>query len=62
MMAQYIYRYQPSSGAWDPIELDIGGVAVSGIDVKDVDGDGALDIVTIGGSPTNNLVWYENSR
>jgi len=62
MMAQYIYRYQPSSGAWDPIELDIGGVAVSGIDVKDIDGDGALDIVTIGGSPTNNLVWYENSR
>jgi hypothetical protein len=61
-MAQYIFRYQPSSGAWDQIELDLGGVAVSGIDVKDIDGDGALDIVAIGGSPTNNLVWYENSR
>jgi len=42
------------------IELDLGGVAVSGIEVKDIDGDGALDIVAIGGSPTNNLVWYEN--
>ena len=55
-MAQYIFRYLPSSGAWDQIDLDIGGVAVSGIDVKDIDGDGALDIVTIGGSPTNNVV------
>ncbi|HET7545703.1 MAG TPA: VCBS repeat-containing protein [Polyangiaceae bacterium] len=61
-LAQYIFRYVPSSGAWDQIELDIGGVAVSGIDVKDIDGDGALDIVSIGGSPTNNVVWYENSR
>ena len=38
------------------------GVAVSGIDVKDINGDGALDIVAIGGSPTNNVVWYENSK
>ncbi len=34
MMAQYIYRYVPSSGKWDRIELDVGGVAVSGIAVK----------------------------
>ena len=61
-MAQYIFRYVPSSGTWDQIELDVGGVAVSGMDVKDINGDGALDIVTIGGSPTNNVVWYENSR
>lgn len=61
-MAQYIFRYVPSTGAWDQIDLDIGGVAVSCIEVKDINGDGALDIVTIGGSPTNNLVWYENSR
>jgi len=40
-MAQYIFRYVPSSGMWDQIELDI---------------------VTIGGSPTNNVVWYQNSR
>ena len=61
-LAQYIFRYVPKTGAWDQIDLDVGGVAVSDIEVKDLDGDGALDIVTIGGSPTNNLVWYENSR
>jgi len=61
-MAQYIFRYLPSTGMWEQRELDIGGVAVSGIDVQDINGDGALDIVSIGGSPTNNLVWYENSR
>lgn len=59
-LVQLIYRYLPSSSAWEPIELDIGGVAVSGIEVADMDGDGDLDIVTIGGSPTNNVVWYEN--
>ena len=61
-LAQYIFRYVPSSGTWDQIELDVGGVAVSGIEVEDLNGDGALDIVAIGGSPTNNVVWYENSR
>ncbi|HYP99186.1 MAG TPA: VCBS repeat-containing protein, partial [Polyangiaceae bacterium] len=61
-MAQYIFRYVPSSDNWDQIELDIGGVAVSGIEVADMNNDGALDIVAIGGSPTNNVVWYENSR
>ena len=62
MMGQYIFRYLPSSGTWEQRELDLGGVAVSGIDLSDINGDGALDIVTIGGSPTNNVVWYENSR
>jgi FG-GAP-like repeat len=61
-MAQLIYRYVPSTQTWDKIQLDIGGVAVSGIDVKDINGDGALDIVSIGTSPTNNVVWYENSH
>jgi hypothetical protein len=61
-MAQYIFRYQPTSREWDQIELDVGGVAVSGIEVADINSDGALDIVSIGGSPTNNVVWYENSR
>ncbi len=61
-MAQIIYRYTPSSGSWDKIPLDTGGVAVSGIDVGDLDGDGDIDIVTIGTSPTNNVVWYENMK
>ncbi|HXJ21652.1 MAG TPA: VCBS repeat-containing protein [Polyangia bacterium] len=61
-MAQIIYRYVPSSGTWDKIPLDTGGVAVSGIDVGDLDGDGDVDIVSIGTSPTNNVVWYENAK
>ena len=61
-MAQIIYRYVPSTRSWEKIALDTGSVAVSALDVADINGDGALDIVAIGGSPTNNLVWYENSR
>jgi len=60
-MAQLIYRYVPSSRTWDKISLDKGGVAVSAIEVGDLNGDGAIDIVSIGSSPTNNVVWYENS-
>lgn len=61
-MAQIIYRYVPSSRTWDKISLDKGGVAVSAIDIGDLNGDGAMDIVSIGTSPTNNVVWYQNSR
>lgn len=60
-MREVIYRYLPSTRSWEKIELDAGSVAVSGLDVADINGDGAPDIVAIGGSPTNNLVWYENS-
>lgn len=60
-MTQLIYRYVPSSGSWDKIELDVGGVAVSGMYAEDLNGDGAIDIVSIGTSPTNNVVWYESS-
>lgn len=59
--ALLILRYVPSSRTWERIEVDIGGVSVIGLDVADFNGDGALDIVAIGGS-SNNLVWYENSR
>ena len=58
-MVQNIYRYVPSTKTWDKIELDKGSVAVSYIDVADMNGDGAPDIVTIG---TGNIVWYENMR
>jgi hypothetical protein len=61
-MAQIIYQYDPTHGTWTKIPLDTGGVAVSGIDVGDLDGDGDIDIVSIGTSPTNNVVWYENQR
>ncbi len=61
-LAELIYRFVPSPRKWDKIEFDVGGVAVSGIAVADLDADGAIDIVAIGGSPTNNVVWYENMR
>ncbi len=55
-----IYRYRPDSGSWERIPLDIGGMALSGIDVSDIDGDGDLDILAVGRA-TANVVWYENS-
>ena len=59
--ALMIYRYLPSSDSWEKIPLDIGGVAVSGLYISDINGDGAPDIVAIGGA-TDNVVFYENSR
>jgi hypothetical protein len=56
-MVQAIFRYVPSTQKWDKIELDTGGVAVSGMEVVDLDGDGDVDIVSMGGS---TVVWYEN--
>lgn len=61
-MNELIYRYTPSTHAWDKIKLDSGAVAVSELEAHDMNGDGAIDIVAIGTSPTNNLVWYESSR
>jgi hypothetical protein len=61
-MNEYIYRYTPSSRSWEKIKLDSGAVAVSGMVVTDINGDGAPDILVVGTSPTNNLVWYENSK
>ena len=34
-------------------------MAVSGMDISDINGDGAPDILAIGRA-TNNVVWYEN--
>jgi hypothetical protein len=61
-MLELIYRYVPSSRTWEKIQLDKGNVAISGMEVRDMNGDGTLDIVVVGGSPTNNVVWYENTR
>jgi hypothetical protein len=54
-----IFRYRPDSDEWERIPLDIGGVAVSSLEVADLNGDGWPDILAIGGA-TNNVVWYEN--
>jgi hypothetical protein len=58
--ALMIFRYVPSSDSWQKIDVNRGDVAVIGIDIADVNGDGALDIVAIGGA-SNNVVWFENS-
>jgi hypothetical protein len=58
--AVIVYRYLPAMDAWEKIDVDRGEVAVIGLDVADFDGDGALDIVAVGGS-SNNLVWFRNT-
>ena len=55
-----IYRYLPSSMSWERIPLDVGGIGTSSTEAHDIDGDGDLDVLAIGGS-TDNVVWYENS-
>ncbi|MFP3947919.1 MAG: FG-GAP repeat domain-containing protein [Longimicrobiales bacterium] len=58
----FIYRYRPDAPdaeKWERIPMDLGGVAVSSLDVADLNDDGAPDIITIGGA-TDNVVWYEN--
>lgn len=56
----YIYRHQPDSESWGRIPVDVGGIAVSSLDVEDINGDGRLDILSVG-SATSNVVWYENA-
>jgi len=54
-----IYRYDPASGSWDRRSLD-SRVAVSGLAVADITGNGFLDIVAVG-SGTSDVVLYRNS-
>ncbi len=57
--ALLIFRFDPASQRWQRIELDVGGVAVSGIAVGDLNGDGFRDVVAVGSS-TGNVVVYMN--
>jgi hypothetical protein len=45
--------------SWNHQILDPLGMSASGCQVKDLNGDGRLDIVMIGGA-THNIKWYEN--
>ena len=55
-----IFRLNTSSGEWDRINLDDGNIAVSGLAIDDLNGDGFLDIVAIGAG-TRNVVYYQNT-
>lgn len=54
-----IYRYDPVSERWNRQVLD-SSVAVSGLAVADITGNGFLDIVAVG-SATTDVVLYRNS-
>jgi hypothetical protein len=54
-----MYRYLVDTNTWERIPLDIGGVAASSVEVADLDGDGWLDVLALGGG-TDNIVWYRN--
>ena len=55
-----IHRFDSATQGWTTTELDAGGVAVSGLAIGDLNGDGFKDIVAIGSS-TQNVVYYQNS-
>jgi hypothetical protein len=56
----YIYDCRDSLGKkWERIALDEGDMAASGLDVADINGDGRLDVISVG-TATANIKWYEN--
>jgi len=56
----FIYRYNARAALWDRIDLDLGGISLSGLAIYDLNGDGYKDIVGVGGA-TENVVYYQNS-
>ena len=56
----YLYAAtDPDGDAWSRQILDDGGMSPSACVAEDLDGDGLIDLVCIGGG-TANLKWYEN--
>ena len=56
----HLFYSQDALGTeWRHRELDHLGMSASGCAVADINGDGRLDIVQIGGA-TQNIKWYEN--
>ena len=56
----HVFYAQDDSGSeWRHEDLDRLGMSASGCAVADINGDGRLDIVQIGGA-TKNIKWYEN--
>lgn len=56
----HVFYAQDDNGAnWQHQTIDPLGMSGSGCSVADINGDGRLDMVLIGGG-TSNLKWYEN--
>ena len=56
----HVFYSQDDQGAeWIHNELDPLGMSASGCATADINGDGRIDIVQIGGA-TRNIKWYEN--
>jgi hypothetical protein len=55
-----IFRFLDENRGWQRIDLDDGNVAVSGLAIFDLNGDGFDDIVAIGAG-TSNVVYYQNT-
>ena len=56
----HVFFAQDDAGtAWLHRDLDPLGMSASGCAVADINGDGRLDIVQVGGA-TKNIKWYEN--
>lgn len=57
--AHDVLLFQWRDGTWQRQVVDAGSVAVAGLTVADISGDGRPDFVATGTS-THNVVWYEN--
>jgi hypothetical protein len=55
-----IFRHLGENRGWQRINLDDGEIAVSGLAIDDLNGDGFNDIVAIGAG-TRNVVYYQNA-